>query len=122
MVFLAVILTACSAGGSGRPASAAQARGERTAPTTAPSWAVSAHPRDHHGSLTDRERSVATAIAKREQRKVIGTFIGAKAFVTRGTPFDRGSDCDVNKPFLDIRLVWKADANFTHSHLPQLSA
>ena len=63
-------------------------------------------------------RSLATAIARREQSKVVGTFIGATAFVTHGTPFDRGSACDVNKRFLNIRLVWKADANFTHSHPP----
>ena len=49
---------------------------------------------------------------------MIGTFIGATAFVTRGTPFDRGSSCDGDEDFINIRLVWKADANFTHSHLP----
>lgn len=121
VVFLAVMLTACSTGGTGQqPAlsTAAHARGEQTAPTIAPSRLSSAHPSDHHGSLTARERSLATAIAKREQSKVTGTFIGATAFITQGTPFDRGSDCDVNKRFLNIRLVWKADANFTHSHLP----
>jgi hypothetical protein len=40
------------------------------------------------GSLTVAERSEATAIAKHEQRKVTGTFIGATAFITQGTPFD----------------------------------
>ncbi|HVK43482.1 MAG TPA: hypothetical protein VM429_01105 [Micropruina sp.] len=120
VAFLAVMLTACSTGGTGQPAlsTAAYARGEQTAPTTAPSRSSSAHPGDHHRSLTPQERSLATAIAKREQSKVIGTFIGATAFVTQGTPFDRGSDCDVNHRFLNIRLVWKADANFTHSHPP----
>jgi hypothetical protein len=93
-------------------------RGDESAPTTAPSRSSSAHPGDHQGSLTAHERSLATAIAKREQRKVIGPFIGATAFATQGTPFDRGSDCDVDKRFLNIRLVWKADANFAHSHLP----
>lgn len=121
VVFLAVMLTACSTGGNGQPvlSSAAPARGEQTAPTTPPSRTSTAQPGDHHqGSLTAPERSLATAIAKREQAQVTGTFIGATAFVTQGTPFDRGSDCDVNKRFLNIRLVWKADANFTHSHLP----
>ena len=124
VVSLAVMLTACSTGGTGQPAlsTAAHAPGEQTAPTTAPTTAPrrssSAHPGDHHGSLTAQERSLATAIAKREQSKVIGTFIGATAFVTQDTPFDRGSDCDLNKRFLNISLVWKADANFTHSHLP----
>jgi hypothetical protein len=120
VVFLAVMLTACSTGGTGEPAlsTAAHAPGEQTAPTTAPRRSASAHPGDHHRSLTAQERSLARAIAKREQRKVIGTFIGATAFVTQGTPFDPGSDCDLNKRFLNIRLVWKADANFTHSHLP----
>lgn len=121
MVFLAVMLTACSAGGTGQPAvsSAANARAETTAPTTAPSQTSTAHHADHHqGSLTRREQSLATAIARREQAQVKGTFVGATGFVTLGTPFDRGSACDVNKRFLNIRLVWKADANFTHSHLP----
>ena len=97
VAFLAVMLTACSTGGTGQPAlsTAAYARGEQTAPTTAPSRSSSAHPGDHRRSLTPQERSLATAIAKREQSKVIGTFIGATAFVTQGTPFDRGSDCDV---------------------------
>lgn len=120
VAFLAVMLTACSSGGTGQPtpSTTAHARGEQTAPTTSPSPPSSAEPGDHHGSLTAQERSAATAIAKREQSKVIGTFIGATAFITRGTPFDQGSDCDRNKRFLNIRLVWKADANFTHSHVP----
>jgi hypothetical protein len=119
-VFLAVMLTACSTGGTAQPAlsTATHSRGEQTAPMTAPSRSPSAHPDHHHGALTAQERSLATAIAKREQRKVIGTFIGATAFFTQGTPFDRGSDCGVDKRFLNIRLVWKADANFTHSHKP----
>jgi hypothetical protein len=119
VVFLAVMLTACSTGGTGQPglSSAAHARGKQIAPTTAPSPSSSATG-NHHGALTAKERSLAMAIAKREQGKVIGTFIGATAFVTRGTPFERRSACDVNKRFLNIRLVWKADANFTHSHLP----
>jgi hypothetical protein len=70
------------------------------------------------GSLTADERSLATTIAKRQQRQVSGTFVGATAFATHGTPFERGSACDVDKRLVNIRLVWKADANFTHSHLP----
>jgi hypothetical protein len=93
-------------------------RGDESAPTMAPSRSSTAHPGDHQGPLTTQERALTTARAKRQQRTVIGTFIGATAFVTQGTPFDRGSDCDVDKRFLNIRLVWKADANFTHSHLP----
>jgi hypothetical protein len=49
---------------------------------------------------------------------VIGTFIGATAFVSDGTPFDPGSACDVDRRFVNIRLVWMADANFVHSHPP----
>lgn len=113
VVFLAVMLTACSAGDTGQPAASSAANSG--AETTAPSHTSTAH---HQGSLTRREQSFATAIARREQVKTKGTFIGATAFVTRGTPFDRGSACDLNKHFLNIRLVWKADANFTHSHLP----
>ena len=73
---------------------------------------------EHQGTLTARERLEATAIAKRQQRKLTGTFVGATAFITHGTPFDRDSACDVDERFLDIRLVWQADANVTHSHLP----
>jgi hypothetical protein len=72
----------------------------------------------HQGSLTAHERTLATEIAKRQQRKVTGTFIGATAFATQGTPFDPGSACDLDQPFINIRLVWKADANFVHSHMP----
>jgi hypothetical protein len=77
-----------------------------------------AHLSVQHGSLTADERSLATTIAKRQQRKVTGTFVGATAFATHGTPFDQASACDVDKRFVNIRLVWKADANFTHSYLP----
>jgi hypothetical protein len=93
-------------------------RADDIALKTAPGPSSTAHPGGHQGSLNARERSLATAIAKRQQGKVIGTFIGATAFVTQGTPFDPGSACDADKRFLNIRLVWKADANFTHSHLP----
>lgn len=75
-------------------------------------------PLSHRGSLTASERSSATRLAKQQQGKVVGTFIGATAFATHGTPFDPGSACDVDKRFLNIRLVWKADANFTHSFPP----
>jgi hypothetical protein len=119
-VVLAVMLTACGASGTERSgvSSPANALGRQSAPTTAPNKTSSTQPAgDHQGSLTAGERSLATAIAKREQAQVTGTFIGATVFVTQGTPFDRGSACDVNKRFLNIRLVWKMDANFTHSHL-----
>lgn len=75
-------------------------------------------PSSHRGSLTGRERSLATRLARHQQGKVVGTFIGATAFGTHGTPFDPGSACDLDKHFLNIRLVWKADANFTHSFPP----
>lgn len=74
--------------------------------------------RAHQGSLTAQERTLATKIAKRQQREVIGTFIGATAFATHGTPFGPGSACDLAKSLLNVRLVWKADANFVHSHMP----
>jgi hypothetical protein len=85
LVFLAVTLTACSTGGTGRPAhrTAVHADGEQTAPTSVPSQSSSASPEDHQGSLTTQERSLATSIARREQSKVTGTFIGATGFVTR---------------------------------------
>ena len=93
--------------------------GGETQSTTAPSESfATADPNGHQGSLTVPERSLATSIAKREQSKVTGTFIGATSFVTQGTPFDPGSDCDVDKAVLNIRLVWKADANFSHGGVP----
>jgi hypothetical protein len=70
------------------------------------------------GSLTAHERWLATTTARRQQRKVIGTFIGATAFATHGTPFDPGSACDLNERLLNVRLVWKADANFVHDPGP----
>jgi hypothetical protein len=70
------------------------------------------------GSLTARERSLATVIARRQQRKVIGTFIGATAFSSPGTPFAPGSACDLDERLLNVRLVWKADANFVHASMP----
>lgn len=87
---------------------------QRAAPTRSSNVRSSGHP----GSLSAAERSLATSIARRQQRRVTGTFVGATAFETRGTPFDRGSACDVDKALLNIRLVWKADANFTHSSPP----
>jgi hypothetical protein len=72
----------------------------------------------HQGSLTAHERTLATKIAKRQQREVIGTLIGAIAFATHGTPFDPGSACDLDERLLNVRLVWKADANFVHASMP----
>lgn len=118
-LFLVVVLTACSAGGAEGPNHSPVSQGRTgEALTSAPGPSSEPRAADHRGSLTAGERSLATALARRAQRKVIGTFIGATAFVTRGTPFDPGSVCDVDRLFLDIRLVWKADANFTHSHPP----
>lgn len=86
-IFLVVVLAAGSARGTGAPthSPASQARTGET-PTSAPGPSSDLRPADHHGSLTADERSRATALARREQRTVIGTFIGATAFVTRGTP------------------------------------
>jgi hypothetical protein len=88
------------------------------APKPSTTSSPTAHLSAHRGSLTADERSLATTIARHQQRKVIGTFIGATAFTTHGTPFDPDSACDVDKQFVNIRLVWKADAKFTHSHPP----
>jgi hypothetical protein len=118
LVLVTMSLTACSSGSTGPSPGSANGREHQAAPTITSSPPSRADGGDHHGSLTANERSEATAIAKRQQRKVTGTFVGATAFVTRGTPFDRGSTCDGEERFLNIRLVWKADANFTHSHFP----
>lgn len=68
--------------------------------------------------LTPEEVTVATSIGKQKQGEVEGTFIGATAFATIGTPFDRGGLCDQSKRLVTIRLVWKADANFVHGGVP----
>lgn len=90
-------------------------------PISPPSVLEASPPPSHrsvpHASLTAHEHALAMRIAKQQQRRAIGTFVGATAFESDGTPFDPGSACDVAKRFLNIRLVWKADANFTHSSL-----
>jgi hypothetical protein len=88
------------------------------APMVAPDQTSLAHHSAHRGSLTAHERSLATTIARHRQRQVTGTFVGATAYATHGTPFDPGSACDLDKRFLNIRLVWEADANFIHSFMP----
>ncbi|MBB6628944.1 hypothetical protein H5V45_16585 [Nocardioides sp. KIGAM211] len=72
----------------------------------------------HAGSLTAEERALATSIAQHRQRQVEGTFVGATAVVTRGTPFDPGSACNGGERWLDIRLVWESPADFVHSGMP----
>jgi hypothetical protein len=67
-----------------------------------------------HGSLTAQEYSLAVTTARRLQAQVKGTFIGATAFASSGPdrrfdPF-RGSCPDSR--LVNIRLVWKKDANF----------
>ena len=117
-VTMTLTLTACSSGSTEHSPGSTDGRKDQTAPTLTSSPSSRADRGEHAGSLTAPERSEATEIAKRQQRMVTGTFIGATAFITRGTPFDRGSACDTHERFLNIRLVWKADANFTHSHKP----
>lgn len=117
-ILLPLVVVATLTGCTGAGSTARSSPASRSAPASVPSRSLTAHPGDHQGSLTPEERSLATAIAKRQQSKVIGTFIGATAFVTQGTPFDPDSDCDVDKRFINIRLVWKADANFTHGGVP----
>lgn len=118
VTFVAMALTGCSSGSTGHSPASADGHTGRPGPAITSSASPHVDRRAHLGSLTDTERSEATEIAKRQQRKVTGTFIGATAFITRGTPFDPGSACDTNDRFLNIRLVWKADANFTHGHTP----
>jgi hypothetical protein len=91
---------------------------QEAAPQPMTTRQVTPHLGVQHGSLTPHERSLAITIAKRQQRTVIGTFVGATAFATHGTPFDRGSACALDERFINIRLVWKAVANFTHGHTP----
>jgi hypothetical protein len=68
--------------------------------------------------MTSGDRALATRIARDEQRKVTGTFLGATAFTSAGTPFDPQGQCGNGGPYLNVRLVWKADASFTHGAVP----
>ena len=69
----------------------------------------------HLGTLTSRERSVATALAKKQQRRIHGVgFVGATAFVTEGRPYASGWASPLPRRYLNVRLVWKA-GNFVHS-------
>jgi hypothetical protein len=103
--------------GCGHPAQNAVPQHEDT-------WRATANLVPEHGfaagpaALTGHERSLAATIAERQERKVTGTFIGATAFATQGTPFDQGSACDPDKRFIKIRLVWKSDASFVHADAP----
>jgi hypothetical protein len=88
-------------GDDGSPLATFERAGPDSTPTSRPS--------NHHGSLSASEYSLAVAAATQIQSKVTGTFIGATAVATGGP--ERCS--------LHIRLVWKKDANFVHSHLGQ---
>jgi len=70
------------------------------------------------GSLDGADHALALRIAHEQQRKVKGTFIGATAFTSTGTPFDPQGQCDNGMAYLNVRLVWKADANFVHGGVP----
>ena len=109
----AAVVTALLLGTTGCAEQAGAARSTSALPQLAESLVMS-----HPGSLSGVERAVATRLARHQQRNVTGTFIGATAFVTRGTPFDPGSECDVVRAVLNVRLVWKADAKFVHSFPP----
>ncbi|MCW2772258.1 MAG: hypothetical protein JWN91_584 [Nocardioides sp.] len=62
---------------------------------------------DAHGSLSEAEYSLATQVAKDRQAEVTGTFIGATAVIDPDRP------CE-----LQVSLVWKRDASFTHGGVP----
>jgi hypothetical protein len=62
---------------------------------------------DAHGPLSAAEYSLATQVAKDRQAEITGTFIGATAAIDPDRP------CE-----LQVRLVWKADANFMHGGVP----
>jgi len=64
--------------------------------------------------LTDAELSVATRVAKTEQAKITGTFVGATALAHIDT---ENAECPGGRN-LHIRLVWNSDANFDHSAPP----
>jgi hypothetical protein len=104
--------------GCGYPAQDAVPQHEETRQAT-PNVGAQHGSRQGPAALTGHERSLATTIAERQERQVTGTFIGATAFATQGTPFDQGSACDLDKRFINIRLVWKSDANFVHGDAPK---
>lgn len=101
-VICAAALSACGSSSSG----------------SVPAPEASQSPQGQAGQLTSADRALATRIARDQQRKVTGTFIGATGFTSTGTPFDPDGRCDNGRPYLNVRLVWKADASFTHGGVP----
>jgi hypothetical protein len=66
------------------------------------------------GDLPRRDLATALRIARHQQRKITGTFVGATAFLSKRSPFAEGSACDRHHRIFTVRLVWEADANFVH--------
>jgi hypothetical protein len=74
-----------------------------------------------YGSLTPREYAVATGAARTEQATVHGTFVSATAIegregLGRG-PSNTGHNCTSGR-VLTVRLIWLADAGFSHGGVP----
>jgi heat shock protein HslJ len=89
-------------GDDGSPLATFERAGPDSTPTNRPS--------NPHGSLSASEYALAVATAKQVQSTVTGTFVGATAVATQGP-----ERCSMH-----IRLVWKADANFSHGGVPGL--
>ena len=66
-------------------------------------------------ALSCSDFALATRIARQDQARVKGTFVGAVAsreLLTRADQRDTGCP---TRHVLTVRVVWKADANFQHS-------
>lgn len=111
MVGIAAVMV-CAAG-CGHGGDAAR---DHPGPPSTPPGAVSASP--GRTSLPAEERAWALKIARHQQHRITGTLIGATAFLSPGTPYNRGSACDSVSRVLYVRLAWESDANFTHNHPP----
>ncbi len=77
-----------------------------------------AAPSSRLGSFDSTDHALALRIAREQQSKVTGTFVGATVFPSTGGPFDPQGQCDHGKSYLNIRLVWDADASFIHGGVP----
>lgn len=69
-------------------------------------------------ALSCSDVALTTRIARQDQARVKGTFVGALAsrvLLTRADQSDTG--CPTRR-VLSVRVVWKADANFVHSGVP----
>lgn len=71
----------------------------------------------NHGDLSVDEFSRAVEASEQVQSTVKGTFIGAVAKAVDGPDSDLDQGC-AEERLIRVRLVWLADANFSHGGTP----